>query len=102
MISVLSGHVHRLIQTTWGSCSLWVCPSTSVSVAADLDPTHAPAETAEGPTFSLHAYTGTGSGLVSHVVPVGSAAIRAPIDQHAPDFVTWVRGVQESRPSLFT
>ena len=30
VIKVLSGHVHRAIQTNWNGCSLWVCPSTSV------------------------------------------------------------------------
>lgn len=99
VIKVLSGHVHRLIQSNWGSCSLWVCPSTSVSVAGDLDPDHGPAETAEAPTFSLHAYTG--ESIVSHLVPVGPPARRSPVEQNAPDFVQWVRGVQSDRTSLF-
>ncbi len=100
VIKVLSGHIHRLIQTNWGPCSLWVCPSTAVSVAADLDPGHDPAETAEAPTFSLHAYTGRG--IVSHLVPIGPPAVRSPIVNSAPAFVKWVRGVQENRESLFT
>ena len=29
VIKVLSGHVHRTIQTNWNGCSLWVSPSTS-------------------------------------------------------------------------
>lgn len=99
VVKVLSGHVHRLIQTNWGSCALWVCPSTSVSIAADLDPEHDPAETAEPPTFSLHAYTN--EGVVSYVVPVGAAAARSPIAPNAPDFIAWVRGVQKSRRSQF-
>lgn len=99
VIKILSGHVHRLIQTNWGSCALWVCPSTSVSVAADLDPNHDPAETAEAPTFSLHAYTG--SGIVSHLLPVGPPAARSFIEQNAPDFIKWARGVQLTRESLF-
>jgi 3',5'-cyclic-AMP phosphodiesterase len=66
---VLSGHVHRVIQTNWGSCALWVCPSTAVAIAPDLDPDHDPAETAEPPMLSLHMYkTGV---VVSHVVTVG-------------------------------
>jgi 3',5'-cyclic AMP phosphodiesterase CpdA len=100
VIKVLSGHVHRLIQANWGGCSLWVCPSTSVAVAVDLDPDHDPAETAEGPAFSLHAYTG--KGIVSHVVPVGSSALRRPLAPDAADFVAWARRVQSSRPSLFS
>lgn len=99
VIKVLSGHVHRLIQTNWGGCSLWVCPSTSVAVAGDLDPGHDPAETDEAPSFSLHAYTGRG--IVSHLIPVGPPARRSPIEPNAPDFVKWVRGVQTERASLF-
>jgi 3',5'-cyclic-AMP phosphodiesterase len=99
VIKVLSGHVHRLIQTNWASCSLWVCPSTSVSIAADLDANHDPSETAEAPTFSLHAYIG--QGIVSHLIPVGAAATRTSIGAVAPEFVRWARGVQEKRESLF-
>ena len=99
VVKVLSGHVHRPIQTNWGSCALWVCPSTSVSIAADLDPGHEPAETAEDPSFSLHAYTG--SGIVSHVVPVGRAAARTPIGPSAPEFIAWVRAIQQTRSSQF-
>ncbi len=100
VIKVLSGHVHRLIQTNWDGCSLWVSPSTSVAVAVDLDPNHAPAETAEPPTFSLHAYTGRG--IVSHVVPVAAEATRTLIVEDAPGFVDWARGIQATRDSLFT
>lgn len=99
VLKVLSGHVHLLVQTNWGGCSLWVCPSTSVAVAVDLDPAHDPAETAEAPTFSLHTYTG--KGIVSHLVPVGPPAQRSPIEPNTPDFIKWVRGVQADRASLF-
>ncbi len=96
---VLSGHVHRLIQTNWGSCSLWVCPSTYVSVVADLDPKHDPAESAEGPTFSLHAFTS--GGVISHLIPVGAAAKRQSIRQHAPEFIESVRKTQTARYSSY-
>ena len=99
VIQVLAGHVHRVIHTNWGGCSLWVCPSTSISVAGDIHPDHEPAETAEPPSFSLHAYTE--KGVVSHVVPVGPSAKRSPIKENAPDFVSWVRGVQSDRESVF-
>ncbi len=99
VLKILSGHVHRLIQTNWGSCSLWVCPSTSVSIAADLDVNHDPAETAEAPTFSLHAYTG--QSIVSHLIPIGASAARRSIGEVAPDFVQRARVVQEKRESLF-
>ncbi len=96
---VLAGHVHRLIQTNWGGCSLWVCPSTAVSVAADLDPAHDPAETAEPPSISLHAYVG--DEFVSYLVPVGASAARSPIERNSPGVVARMRDVQGARPSRF-
>jgi hypothetical protein len=60
-------------------------------------PAPSPAETAEGPSFSLHAYTG--DGIVSHVVPVGPAATRTAID--SPEFLARVRDVQSTRTSAF-
>jgi 3',5'-cyclic-AMP phosphodiesterase len=100
VLKILSGHVHRLIQSNWGSCSLWVCPSTSVSIAADLDPSHDPAETAEAPTFSLHAYVG--KNVVSHLVPIGLPGTRTAIGDVAPEFITWARNVQSKRVTEFT
>lgn len=99
VIQVLAGHVHRPIHTQWNGCSLWVGPSTSVSVAVDLDPRHDPAETAEEASFSLHAYTDTA--VVSHVVPVGPAARRVPIGTDSSEFVGQLREVQARRPTAF-
>jgi 3',5'-cyclic-AMP phosphodiesterase len=96
---VMSGHVHRPITTTWGGCLVTVCPSTSVAVAADLDPAHDPAETSEPPMIALHAYTATG--VVSHVMAVGPVAERRSIASTAADFVERVRRQQESRTSEF-
>ena len=94
---VLSGHVHRPIVTSWGPCVLWVSPSTAMAIAADLDPAHDPAESAEGPMISLHAYVrGT---FVSHLVPVGDAATRTSISKTAPEFVRWARQEQANRAS---
>ncbi len=100
VIKVLSGHIHRSIQSNWGSCSLWVCPSTAVSIAPDLDPHHVPAETAEAPMFGLHAYTE--AGFVSHLVPVGASAQRLSIEERAPKFVQRLRDAQATRQSTFT
>jgi len=99
VIQVLAGHLHRPIHTQWGSCSLWVGPSTAVSIAFDLDPFHEPAESGEGPSFSVHAYTDTG--VVSHVVPVGPSAERTPLEAGSPDFVNHLRSVQSQRTSVF-
>ncbi len=99
VVQVLSGHVHRAIHTSWGSCSLWVCPSTSVSIAVDLDPEHVPADSDEPPSFSLHAYTS--HGVVSHLVPVGPAARRTAIESDSPDFLESLRRMQADRSTPF-
>lgn len=100
VLMVLSGHVHRPIQTNWGGCTLWTCPSTSVTVAVDLDQNHEPAETAEDPMIGLHAYTG--QGIVTHLVPVGAPAKRNMIKEVAPEFVKWARNAQSKRNSPFS
>ena len=97
VVKVLSGHVHRAIQSNWGTCSLWVGPSTSVTIAVDLDPAHPPAQSAEPAMFSLHAYTA--AGLVSHLVPIGAEAHRSLLGAEEPQFVEWVRGLQAQRHS---
>ncbi len=99
VVKVLSGHVHRTIQTNWAGCSLWVSPSTSVVVVVDLHPDHDPAETSESPAFSLHAHTG--KGIVSHVVPVGATATRSPIEAGTTDVANHARPIQTTRDRLF-
>jgi 3',5'-cyclic-AMP phosphodiesterase len=99
VVRVLSGHVHRLIQSNWGSCVLWVCPSTYVTIAVDLDHNHDPAESAEEPSFSLHAYNGIS--IVSHLVPIGASAARNSIGTVAPEFVAQVRSTQANRRTTF-
>lgn len=99
-ILILSGHVHRQIHTNWGSCSIFACPSTSVSVAGDLDPAHDPAETAEPPMIGLHAITNRS--VITHVIPVGPAAQRFSIAESSAEFVAWARGQQAKRDSLFS
>jgi len=102
VIQVLSGHVHRSIQSQWGSCGLWVCPSTSSSVAIDFDVAHDPSETGEGPMFGLHAYLGeAGEKVVSHVVPVGVAAQRRSISAEVPGFIERFRQLQSRRATNF-
>jgi Icc protein len=96
---VMSGHVHRPITTAWANCLVTVCPSTSVAIAADLDPGHDPAETDEPPMIALHAYLP--DTVVSHVVAVGPAARRSSIGETAPDFVSWARQQQAQRHSAF-
>ncbi|WP_051062825.1 metallophosphoesterase [Ilumatobacter nonamiensis] len=99
VFQVLTGHLHRPIHTQWGACSLWVSPSTAVSIAFDLDPQHVPAESSEGPSFSLHAYTD--STVISHIVPVGASARRTPLEADSPDLLDQFREIQSRRDSAF-
>jgi len=105
VVQILAGHVHRPIHTAWGNCSLWVCPSTSLSVAVDFHQEHGPAVTAEGPAFSLHAYLESSHQplqVMSHVVPVGTLARRSMIEDGSPEFVSWARTQQAHRTSQFS
>ena len=57
-------------------------------------------DTAEEPSFSLHALVG--ASIVSHVVPVGGAAVRTSISPGAAPFVEWARGTNATRPTAFS
>jgi 3',5'-cyclic AMP phosphodiesterase CpdA len=94
---VMSGHVHRPITTTWDGCLLTTCPSTSVAIAADLDPAHDPGETDEPPMIALHAYVD--DSVVSHVFTVGPTSARTPLA--GIGFVAHVRELQAQRASPF-
>ena len=96
---VMAGHVHRPITTTWGGCLVTTCPSTAVAIAADLDPHHDPAETAEPPMVAMHAYLA--DSVVSHTFAVGPPGDRWSIAANAPDFVRDVRAERARRTSEF-
>lgn len=101
---VLSGHVHRTIQTSWGPTPLWVGPSTAVQNAPDLAVADAPAITGEPAGFSVHLWNG--SAFVSHVVALGDAGERVYLkslnaDTYA-EFEQLLSGRQATRASLFS
>ena len=99
---VLSGHVHRPVQTSWGPTQLWVGPSTAVQNAPTLDRADLPAVSAEPPAFSVHLWNG--STFVSHVVPVGPSAATRPLSDLIADYAPFDRQLAKldaSRASLF-
>jgi 3',5'-cyclic AMP phosphodiesterase CpdA len=65
---VVSGHVHRALTGESGGRPVFVCPSSHVQLALDLDSDEI-ALVREPPCFALH--VATGCEVVSHLQPVG-------------------------------
>lgn len=64
---VISGHLHRSIQTRWGGTIAMTSPSTAHQVAFDLAPDAASAFSMEPPGFLVHVWTPTAP-LLTHLV----------------------------------
>lgn len=67
VVRIVSGHLHRPIETMWGSTLVSCAPSTTHQTQCDLDPDHQPVISAEAPGVQLHWWTG--SSFVSHTTP---------------------------------
>jgi len=67
---VLSGHLHRAIQTRFAGTIASTAPSTAHSVALDLRPDAPSAFSLEPPGYQLHWYEPT-AGLISHTAAIG-------------------------------
>jgi 3',5'-cyclic-AMP phosphodiesterase len=65
---VVAGHVHRGITGEAGGCPVFVCPSTHLQLALDLDAKEIEL-VREPPCFALH--VATGDQVVSHLAPIG-------------------------------
>jgi 3',5'-cyclic AMP phosphodiesterase CpdA len=63
---VISGHLHRSIQTRWGGTIAMTSPSTAHQVAFDLAPDAASAFSMEPPGFLVHVWTPTAP-LLTHL-----------------------------------
>ena len=68
---VLCGHIHRLMQLRFGGTLLCTAPSTTTAIALRLDPHAVPASYIEPPALLLHQWR-AGTGLITHLVPIGS------------------------------
>ncbi|MCB0994045.1 MAG: phosphodiesterase [Acidimicrobiales bacterium] len=64
VVRVVSGHLHRPIETAWGHCIVSCAPSTTHQTQCNLHPEHEPVVAAEPPQLQLHWWTG--SSFVSH------------------------------------
>jgi len=68
---ILCGHVHRVMQLRFGGTMLCTAPSTTTTIALRLQPDARPASHIEPPAMLLHHWR-EGTGLVTHVVPIGT------------------------------
>ncbi len=68
---ILCGHVHRVMQMRFGGTTLCTAPSTTTAIALQLRPDASPASHIEPPAVLLHHWQ-AGTGLITHVVPVGT------------------------------
>lgn len=68
---LLCGHVHRVMQMRFGGTTLCTAPSTTTAIALQLRPDAKPASHIEPPAMLLHHWQ-AGTGLITHVVPIGT------------------------------
>ena len=68
---ILCGHVHRVMQMRFGGTTLCTAPSTTTAIALQLRPDAKPASHIEPPAMLLHHWQ-EGTGLITHVVPIGT------------------------------
>jgi 3',5'-cyclic AMP phosphodiesterase CpdA len=68
---IVCGHIHRFMQLRFGGTMLCTAPSTTTAIALRLDPDAKPASYIEPPALLLHRWTAD-TGLVTHLVPIGS------------------------------
>lgn len=68
VVRIVSGHVHRCVQTNWGATTLSICPSTAHQVGLILGEGKPPLITTEPPSYQLHSWNG--SSFVTHTAPV--------------------------------
>lgn len=70
---IVCGHVHRVMQMRFGGTTLCTAPSTTTTIALRLAPDAEPASFLEPPAFLLHQWR-PGTGLITHLVPIGTFA----------------------------
>ncbi|WP_439597662.1 phosphodiesterase [Falsiroseomonas sp.] len=73
---ILCGHVHRFMQLRFAGALLMTAPSTTTALALRLAPGAEPASFVEPPGMLLHHWR-LETGLVTHLVPIGS--FRGPL-----------------------
>ncbi len=98
IVAMMSGHVHRLIVTSWAGTTLTVCPSSAPQLALDLrpidpdKPDNRPMIIADPPGFALHRWNGRR--LVSHF---DTAADHEVIARYTPKLQPLVRMLADEK-----
>lgn len=98
--ALVSGHVHRAVQSAWEGFPTAICPSIAPAVGLDLTPIDADAPdnrvliTDEAPGFCLHGWNG--SSFVTHVEYAGDWQVFARYDEGLQPMVREMLG---ERPS---
>lgn len=84
IVSIICGHLHRPITTSWEGTTIAICPATSPQVALDMapinpeQPDNRPMIIADPPAFALHWWNG--SELITHFETAGSHVMLAQFD----------------------
>jgi 3',5'-cyclic AMP phosphodiesterase CpdA len=68
---IVCGHIHRFMQLRFGGTMLCTAPSTTTAIALRAWPEAKAASFIEPPALLLHRWTDS-TGLVTHLVPIGS------------------------------
>jgi 3',5'-cyclic-AMP phosphodiesterase len=68
---IVCGHVHRVMQLRFAGTLLCTAPSTTTAIALQLSEDAKPASFIEPPGLLLHQWR-LGTGLVTHLMPIGS------------------------------
>jgi len=103
-VTMICGHIHRSITTSWRGRMLSICPSTAPQVALEMEaidpdlPDGRPMIVAEAPGAALHKWTG--EGFVSHHVPIGSYPVLARYDEGLQPLVRSLNGTTSSQRKL--
>ncbi|MHA3790248.1 phosphodiesterase [Sphingomonas sp. YL-JM2C] len=90
-VTMISGHIHRSITTSWRGRMLAVAPSTAPQVALEMAPIdperpdERPMIVAEQPGVALHLWTG--EGFVTHHAQVGAPDVLARYDRRLQPLV---------------
>jgi Icc protein len=93
---VISGHVHRPIQTNWGATIVSVAPSTGMQTQCNLDPEHAPVISDEGGQLQLHWWHD--ESFVTHTTPFVAPLDPIDLSEALPDWPLAKARIKQGAP----
>lgn len=96
VMRVVSGHLHRPIETAWGHCIVSCAPSTTHQTQCNLHPDHEPVMAAEPPQLQLHWWTG--SSFVSHTTVFEEPSERIEIAALVSDWPSAMARIKQGPP----